>query len=149
MFFLPLASDIIHPVIWATAGPCKQGECRSQCQVLMLLGQAVSVSLTWAAFSFYFSWTLTGLGDREVTVGAMEKAVDSSTQATLAEWMRWSWPSWNCWTDFPVVFHCRLSHRHTQDCSSSACHPPPGLSGLSIILWNSILYLQRCFFKKN
>lgn len=129
--------------------PEKQGEGWSQCQVILLLGQAVGVSLTWTAFPFYFSWTLTGIGDREVTVGTVEKAVDSSTQATLAEWMRWSWPSWNCWPGFPVVFYCRLSHRHTQDCSGSACHPLPGLSGLSIILWSPILYLQRCFFKKN
>lgn len=33
--------------------------------------------------------------------------------ASLAGWMRWSWPSWNCRVDFPVVFHCWRSHRHT------------------------------------
>lgn len=36
--------------------------------------------------------------------------------------MRWSWPSWNCWADFPVVFHCRRSHRHTG--LLQCCLPP-------------------------
>lgn len=36
--------------------------------------------------------------------------------------MRWSWPSWNCRVDFPVVFHCWRAHRHTGPLQH--CLPP-------------------------
>lgn len=88
--------------------------------------------------------------------GSEERAVWKAREfwffnsASLAGWMRWSWPSWNCRVDFPVVFHCWRSHRHTEPLSEH-CLPPTIWSRWPVchLKWVPLLCLRRCFFKKN
>lgn len=76
----------------------------------------------------WFRWAPSGPGPRGATKGSEERAVWKARElwffssASLAGWMRWSWPSWNCRVDFPVVFHCWRSHRHTGPLQH--CLPP-------------------------
>lgn len=74
------------------AGPREPWGYRSQCQSVVVLGTRQWV-LIRPELPFHLAWVERGVGE---DIG-----------------LRWSWASWNCRVDFPVVFHRWRSHRHT------------------------------------
>lgn len=113
--------------------------------------------LTWPELAFHLvpAWTLSGWGHREATTGSVSKAcgkvrgrLDFSTQQP---W-RGGWGGAGLPGIVASIFLLCFTVdalTDTPDRSSTACHPPSGLGGLSVISWVFILCLRRCFSKKN